>query len=933
MNNDSIINENNILRTFNNPAEEIAFLRSKIAERKSAVANMPIKVTDLEHADSVIREYSAKPIDNLNINNNEAVDSSKLIEQVDSFLKSDHDKYIEDMLERLGHKDTDAQVKDLVGAMMQNGIRTTIDAVEKMKKPELEDDFHRFLISYLLSGHEDEIKSLNKRDYKSLHMKLYQIILPQNEGGSNKKNAKEFASLMQQLFSGLQSVASDDYNKDNNYYTVELAISNDSNDIVFYTAVPHHMSVTFEKMLLGYFPDARVEPCDRDYNIFHDDGYQVASIAKPHDLAALPLRTYEELEGDSISIIMSSLTKLKKSGEGAAMQILIKPAGDTYLKKYASMLDEMRDGDSLKDIEEKQGFFGSLMYSTKKALDTSDHEGKKEDSKKFRDDEAVKNIQKKISATIVDTNIRLLASAETLERAKFILQDLESTFSQYAMTYANSVVFEKVEPGRFNNIFHDFTYRIWNDDQSYPLNLKELASIYHYPADLDDFAQLKVSKATVAPAPLDLPQDGILLGVNKYRGVETEIHLQKEMRLRHTYVIGQTGTGKTVTLKNMIIQDIKNGDGCCFIDPHGSDVQDILANIPPERYQDVIYFDPSHTERPMALNMMEYDVNKPEQRIFVVNEMLGIFNKLFDMSQSGGPGFESYFRNTALLVMEHPESGNTMLEILQVLSNKDFRDYKLSKCKNPLIKQFWANAEKTTGETGLQNWVPYISNKFDVFLANDVMRPVIVQEKSSFNFREIMDNKKIFLVNLSKGILGEMNSKLIGLILVGKFQMAALSRADSYGTDFPHFYLYLDEFQNITTPAISSILSEARKYKLSLNLAHQFIAQLPDDIKGAVFGNVGNKFIHRVGPDDAKFLEQEFAPVFTAADIMKIDNFNCYVKMMADNMPQKPFNMLDQNAPKGNKDQVQMLKDMSYNRYGRPRAEIEDEIARKWENQ
>ena len=299
---------------------------------------------------------------------------------------------------------------------------------------------------------------------------------------------------------------------------------------------------------------------------------------------------------------------------------------------------------------------------------------------------------------------------------------------------------------------------------------------------------------------------------------------------------------------------------------------------------------------------MEFDIERPETKTFVVNEMLSIFNKLFDMKTAGGPGFEQYFRNSALLVMEHPESGNTVLEISRVLSDKDFRDYKLSKCKNPLIIQFWKNAEATTGEQGLSNWVPYINSKFDNFLSNDIMRPIIAQEKSAFNLREIMDQKKIFLVNLSKGRLGDINAYLIGLILVGKFLQAALARVDSQ--ERPDFYLYIDEFQNVTTPSIAAILSEARKYRLSLNLAHQYIGQLPEDIKGAVFGNVGSMAAFRVGPDDASYLEKQFAPTFTASDLMRIENYNCYIKLLSDNKPQKPFNMITYPTPAGDKSKL-----------------------------
>jgi hypothetical protein len=401
-------------------------------------------------------------------------------------------------------------------------------------------------------------------------------------------------------------------------------------------------------------------------------------------------------------------------------------------------------------------------------------------------------------------------------------------------------------------------------------------------------------------------------------------------RMRHFYVIGQTGAGKTNILKNMIIQDIQNGDGVCFIDPHGSDIEDILAMIPKERYEDLIYFDPAYTERPMALNMLEYDINYPEQKIFVINELLGIFNKLFDMKVAGGPAFEQYFRNSALLVMEHPESGSTLLEIGRVLADKTFRDMKLTHCKNPIIKQFWENAEKTTGDQSLANFVPYITNKFDVFVSNDIMRPVISQQNSVFNFRKIMDEKKILLVNLSKGRLGDINANLIGLILVGKLQMAALSRVDMFGQPMNDFYLYIDEFQNVTTDSIASILSEARKYRLSLNIAHQYIAQLQDTIKDAVFGNVGSMAVFRVGPDDAQYLEKQFEPVFSATDIIKLDNHNAYIKMLVKGSPAKPFNIATIRPPVGTPGISDKIKELSYLKFGRPRAEVEEEIMARY---
>ena len=294
--------------------------------------------------------------------------------------------------------------------------------------------------------------------------------------------------------------------------------------------------------------------------------------------------------------------------------------------------------------------------------------------------------------------------------------------------------------------------------------------------------------------------------------------------------------------------------------------------------------------------------------------------------------FEQYFRNSALLVMDDPSSGNTLLEIGRVLSDKAFRDLKLSRCKNPIIKQFWDNAEKTTGDQGLANYVPYVTNKFDVFITNDVMRPIIAQERSAFNFRDIMDQKKIFLVNLSKGRLGEINSNLIGLVLVGKILMAALSRTDmlARGEKPADFYLYIDEFQNVTTDSIATILSEARKYRLSLTVAHQYIKQLEDNIRNAVFGNVGSKVVFRVGTEDAEFLQEEFKPTFTAQDIIKVENRNAYVKMLVNGVPSRPFNIATLPPTPGNPEIVPKLKELSALLYGRPREEVEAEIMRKY---
>jgi hypothetical protein len=746
------------------------------------------------------------------------------------------------------------------------------------------------------------------------------------------KQTKEMMALMEQWYASMQALASDATNKEKNYYSLELGVANGQTTAVFYCAVHVDYAPLFEKVVLGIFPTAKVKECKEDYNIFHTHAITTTSYATHSMHPALPIKTYETMEADPMALILSSFTKIARDNEGLALQLMIRPSGDVFAKRFGEMLEDLRKGETLKRVIDKQSVLKESFHLLGEMFATSKtkEELEKEKAKKIThvDESATKLVQEKLSKTIIETNIRIISSAPTIARAQAIRNDLESAFAQFTQINGNSITWEEVEGNKQKALLHRFSYRLWNEDESYPLNLSELTSLFHFPMQSKDIGNVRIQSSAQAQAPEGMATEGVVLGKNVFRNDEQLIHFGREDRVRHMYVVGQTGTGKTVILKNLIMQDIKNGDGCCFIDPHGSDILDILANIPPERAKDVIYFDPAYTPRPMGLNMLEYDKNFPEQKTFVVNELLNIFNQLFDMKTSGGPGFEQYFRNATLLVMEHPESGNTLLDISRVFSDKDYRDYKLSKCKNPLLNQFWANAEKTTGEQGLQNWVQYVNSKFDIFMSNDIMRPIVAQEKSAFNFRDIMDSKKIFLANLSKGRLGDINANLLGLIIVGKISQAALARVNS--NDRPDFYLYIDEFQNVTTPAIASILSEARKYRLSLTVAHQYLSQLPEDIKGAVFGNVGSMAVFRVSPEDAKFLETQFLPTFTANDIIKIENYHAYVKMLSNGVPMRAFDITTLPPLQGDRTKIDPLKELSYITYGRPADEVNEEIMRKF---
>jgi len=722
------------------------------------------------------------------------------------------------------------------------------------------------------------------------------------------------------------------------YLTLEIANSIGSRQFIFYVSVSDKHKDLFEKQLVSVFPNAKIFEQKNDFNVFNEEGYSYGAYAAFKSAPAKPIKTFEAFQSDPLKVVLNVFSKLHQDHEGAAIQFIFKPVGNFYLKHYQKALSKLEKGKyACEEMFIRNTFSSKAMHKFSKTLKTFSEftETKKDkDSSpniKTHDMEAVK---KKTESQVVSSNIRIVTSAASQNRAKDILGEIQSAFNQFEDTNGNKFKFISFEQFSAQKLFKMFTFRQFDQAQDLPMNLKECATVFHLPTEQKDLSpQLKTLKSATSPAPLEVATDGILLGTNNHRNLETNIYFSPNDRMRHLYTIGQTGTGKTVFMKNMIIQDIKNGEGVCMIDPHGSDIQDVLAQIPPERYEDVIYFDPAYTERPMALNMLEYDTRYPEQKTFVVNEMFSIFQKLYGGNpESMGPMFEQYFRNSAMLVVEDPETGNTLLEVSRVMSDKAFRDLKLSRCKNPIVVQFWREiAEKAGGEASLANIVPYIVSKFDVFLANEIMRPVIAQEKSSFNFRQIMDEKKILLVNLSKGRLGEINSSLIGLILVGKILMAALSRVNSLGTkEISPFYLYIDEFQNVTTNSISTILSEARKYKLSLNITHQFIAQLEEGIRDAVFGNVGSMAVFRVGSDDAKYLESIFSPTFSAKDIMNIDNFNCYLKMLANNIPIKPFNIKVPPPQKGDLEKLESLKQLSYLKYGRPREEVDNEIMKKY---
>jgi hypothetical protein len=762
---------------------------------------------------------------------------------------------------------------------------------------------------------------------QSLYFILYEITLPHEKPQEKEKNFKDLIGVMDQFYKGMLAIES--------YFALEIGLPVVGKEIVFYAAVERKQSHLFEKLAQGLFPQAQISIKANDYNIFKPEGFSLGSFAKLKREEILPIRTYDKFESDPLQIIINTFSKLKDEGEGAALQIIVSPADERLIKKAKMVAAEIQKGKSLSKALHEYETVGKGVFREigKLIFGHSEKEKKPESAQKPIDEEIFKLLESKASRQMLKVNIRLLASSESKEKGESILSELESAFFQFSEAQGNGFQFIRLKGRKLKDLFYKFSFRIPDEKMMITFNTAELASIFHFPLGIvaTSAPQLKYLKTKEAPPPLNLPPLGLLIGRNTYRGEIYDVYIKEDDRRRHFYVIGQTGTGKSTLLKNMIVQDIEAGKGVCFIDPHGSDVQDILARIPNSRAEDIIYFNPGDTARPMGLNMLEYDPKYPEQKTFIVNELLGIFNKIFDMKVAGGPMFEQYFRNATMLVMDNPQSGNTLFEVSRILTDKTFRDYKLSQSTNPIVKNFWKEvAEKAGGEASLQNMVPYITSKFDNFLANEIMRPIIGQEKSAFNFREVMDNGKILLINLSKGRLGDINSNLIGLIMVGKLLMASLSRVDVPEENRRDFYLYIDEFQNVTTDSISTILSEARKYKLNLVIAHQFIGQLDEVIKKSVFGNVGSMASFRVGPEDAEFLEKQFEPVFNSYDLINIDNFNACLKFLVDGQTTRPFSIRILPFEKGNPVFGEEIAKLSSFKYGRPKEEVEEEIKKRY---
>ncbi|MFA5128470.1 MAG: type IV secretion system DNA-binding domain-containing protein [Patescibacteria group bacterium] len=713
----------------------------------------------------------------------------------------------------------------------------------------------------------------------------------------------------------------------------------DKGFISFYVAMPKYLQEYVEQQIRANYHEAFIEEV-KDYNIFTPTGDirgAYLTFKRPH---FFPIKTYKKMETDPMNSLTNVLSKLEKD-EGAAIQFVLRSARKEWRQPGIKIAQEMQQGK--KFSEAMSSISGNIFMKILGELGRAFSGGgkkKPEDQMKpqpeiYRlspmEEEMVKGLEEKASKAGVDVNIRIVSSSPNSARAKMNLDNITNAFSQYNIyQYGNSFV--RTAPGgrALKRVINNFIHRSFYEKRKVVLNSEEMASLFHFPSPWTEAPNIQWLLAKKAAPPVNMPKEGLTLGKSTYRGVEAMVKIKREDRRRHVYIIGKSGVGKSVLLSNMAKQDIQNGEGVAVVDPHGDLIEDILTGVPKERLDDVIIFDPSDADRPIGLNMLE--ARDESQKDFAVQEMIAIFYKLFPPEMIG-PMFEHNMRNVMLTLMSDLANPGTIAEIPRMFSDNDFQKSWVAKVKDPVVRAFWEKEMAKTSDFHKSEMLGYLISKVGRFVENEMMRNIIGQSHSGFDFREIMDKKKILLVNLAKGRTGEVNSELLGLIIVSKLQMAAMGRAELPEAERHDFYLYIDEFQNFITDSIATILSEARKYRLCLTIAHQYVGQLVKDndtkIRDAVFGNAGTMISFRIGVDDVETIAKEFAPTVNEYDLLNVEKYTAYIKLLIDNTASKAFNMQTLAPQKGDAELAQALKQLARLKYGRDKTIVEAEISER----
>lgn len=700
-------------------------------------------------------------------------------------------------------------------------------------------------------------------------------------------------------------------------------------NVSMYASVPVEMVEIVKQAVISAYPATRLEQV-HDYNIFHESTAFTGVAGGEFELKekfAFPIATYQDIKRDSMQSLLSAFASLQDA-DGVSLQMLMRPADKSWTKTANDIASKKRKGKY--NTKSGYGLVGEALKQVAVAMVKPPEEDKKDSS---RDD--ISGLEKSVVDAIEDktryagfeTAIRLVVASPSKQRSEALLSNIVASFSLYDSPGKNG--FKFVQAKDVEELTAALLLRAFPKEQSgMILNAVELATIFHFPDQASiPTSQLTRQDSKQVDGPRNMPEQGLLLGYNVFRGAKKAIRLSLSDRQRHVYVVGQTGTGKSTFLEDLALQDMISGNGFAFVDPHGDTAEKLLSMVPRERVDDVIYFCPADMDYPMGLNLFEF--HNPDQKDFLIQEALNMLYKLYDPQHQGimGPRYEHLFRHAALTVMADP-AGGTFIDIPKLFRDPQYVKQKLQYVTDQNTIEFWQKEmpqSQRSNEFG--DVVSWFVSKFGAFLSNEMMRNIIGQTKSSFDLREIMDNKKILLVNLSKGRTGELNSKLLGMIFVMKFQAAAMSRANIPENERVDFSLYVDEFQNFSTDSFATIMSEARKFRLNLIVANQFTTQLTEEIRDAVFGNMGTIVSFRVGQNDVDMLSKYFQPMFSAEDILRVPNYNTIVRTLVNGVPTQPFSMMTL-PPLGKENQrlAAALKQLSAVKYGKPRAKVEEDI-------
>lgn len=730
------------------------------------------------------------------------------------------------------------------------------------------------------------------REEVSMNFVLLEIAVPRDN--------EVKIDAVEQMFASLYSIKKGGFwQKFESQQHLSLEIVGKKEDIHFYISCHRNNIELVEKMISGIYPGAQVKQVD-EYNIFYKDTKVEFAELALKNASFKPIKTFKDLPVDPLSAITSALAKFGDN-EAALIQIIISPAESEWSKSG----------------------YGFVSKSKKEESDP--------EKAKFKmnpqDMEAITNKCSKVGFL---TSVRIVSVAPNQGLAKANLSNIKSTFSQFAGNQ-NGFSGNKI---RFKQSFMlDVLYRyqnMWGNNSV--LSVDELATIWHLPNKTIETPHIYWLTAKTAPATGGFPDSGMWLGRSIYRSQERNIYMGEQDRMRHMYIIGRTGTGKTELLKSMIIQDMRAGKGLCFLEPHGEGIEELLELVPPERAEDVVFFDPTDRDRPIGFNLLE--VNNYEEMHLVASSIINLMYKLYDPHRTGmvGPRFEHAIRNAMLTVAMVP--GATFVEVNRALTDQKYVQEILPLVKDPIVRRYWTDQIAQTSDFHKSETLDYIASKFGRFVTNKLIRNIIGQGKSGLNFRKAMDEGKIVFLKLSKGLLGEEDSNFLGLVLVPKILAAALSRQDIPREQRRPFYLYVDEFQNFATPDFAQMLSEVRKYGVGLVLANQFVSQLDEQVRDAIFGNCGTLMTYRVGVQDASILSKEFEPVFSEADLSNVPAQNIYVKTIVNGSPVPPFSMnvardLKAEKAQGSPEVSRMVKELSRLKYGRDIFEVEEEIEKR----